>query len=144
MSREVDIAEEVLAALNAAGLGFVARREYQPPVDKPAQPSYDVIIQPESLAEEGVLDRCRKTEETIAMMVDVFRTITATDAGYNRAEIDAALDVCESIRDTLRRDKTVSAPWLAASQTPLYDPEELRENQVFHSSIVVRYREIRS
>jgi len=144
MSRLTDIADAVVAKLNAATFSeaFVAVLGYDVQYDIEEMSALHVTVLPATL-DQGISAR-RFAQEDIRIEIGVQKKLPpkntpATDA----VEIGELISLTEAIGDFLRGESLADFPaatWISQSIEPVVSRDLLREKRLFTSVIAVNYR----
>lgn len=139
MSTIIDIADAVVASLNAGGfsLPFDAQRKYQPVFELPEMQTLHVSVVPKSIA---ITTAARDTGFfDCAIDIGVQKKVNPDQPD----ELDALTDLVEEIADHLRMKRPEEAPsaaWLSIANEPVFAPEHLEQWRQFTSVLTVTYR----
>lgn len=138
MSVMEELADAVVAELDAGdfSLSFTPARAYVPVATLEELGTLRVTVVPKSLAVSPLtrgLDACR-----YAVDVGVQQRVDADTTD----DTDALVGLVEELTDALRRSRLTdcaAARWVSIENDPIYDPGQLREQQVFTSVLTVTY-----
>jgi len=142
MSAPIDIADAVVAELNAASLSqpISAERHYVPVFDLQDMKDLHVSVVP-----KGVVitksDRSRNTND-VQIDVAVQKKFEKGDA----AEIDPLVNLVEEIADFFRLRRLSSYPnahWIKTEHAPIYAQEHWDELRQFTSVLTLTFRVVR-
>lgn len=142
MSIATDVADSVVAQLNAATLGkpVTAQRRLVPSFDLPEMKDLHVTVVPRGMA----VSKADRTRNTHDVQIDI-AVQKKFDEGTN-AEIDPLLNLVDEIADLFRLQRLDSYPaahWIKTDHAPLYSPEHWDELRQFTSIITLTFRIVR-
>jgi hypothetical protein len=145
MSIIADIADAVVAALNAAPAGtfdqvFTAQRTYLPQFDLKDMADLHVTVVPKgtemALAGRGL------AQSDVQIDLAVQKKLSA--GAPDNTEIDALMGLVERIADFVRSTGTFGpALWLKTDNVPIYTPDHLRELGQFTSVLTLTLRVVK-
>ena len=155
MSLIADIADAIVAELNAAAGGFSqsfqAERHYLPLFDLEQMKDLHVTVVPKGvtvqpagrtlLQHDYSIGRDRNQHD-VQVDVAVQKRFTTGD----NAELDPLLTLVEEIADFFRLRRLASVPaavWVRTEHAPVYAPEHMEQMRQFTSVITLTYRVIR-
>lgn len=139
MSRVTDIADAVVAALNAAefALPFTAERRYRPVFGLAELETLRVSVVPASVEDDTATRGC--TQEDPQIDVGVQQKVADTE----NETLDPLEDLAEAIADHFRQQRLPGHPTAIctkASRNPLYVPEHLDTKKVFLAIVRLTFR----
>jgi len=142
MSTVVDVAEAMVAELNAASLSqpLTAARHYVPVFELPEMQELHVSVVPQGMA-IAKLDRSRNTQD-----VEIDIAVQQKFDKGDEAEIDPLMDLVEEIADFFRLRRLASYPnahWTKTANQPLYSQEHWDELRQFTSILTLTFRVVR-
>jgi len=142
MSVPIDIADAVVAELNAASLSqpVSAERHYVPLFELPQMHELHVSVVPKGVA----ITKADRTHNTHDVEVDVAvqKKFEVGDA----AEIDPLMNLVEEIADFFRLRRLSSYPnahWIKTQNKPIYAQEHWDELRQFTSILTFTFRVVR-
>ena len=142
MSELIDLADALVSELNDGDFSqeFTAVRTYVPEYSLEELETLRVTVLPKA-----------QEVSPLTRGADVWQP--AADIGVQRrvdnstnVDADALVALVQEIIDALRRARLEDYPdgrWVSAVNEPIYDPAQLREQQVFTSVITVTYESVR-
>ena len=144
MSLIADIADAIVAELNAAAGGFSqsfqAERHYLPLFDLEQMKDLHVTVVPKGMTiQSSGRDR---NQHDVQVDIAVQKRFTIGD----NAELDPLLTLVEEIADFFRLRRLASVPtavWVRTEHSPVYAPEHMEQMRQFTSVITLTYRVIR-
>jgi hypothetical protein len=134
----VQVADAVVAALNAAEPQLNAQRFYRPVYELTELKTMRVSVVPRSIMIESAGRSVNQHD--IAVDVAVQRRCS-DDAG-----LDELMGLVERLADVLRLKRLPNlsdAMWIKTENSPIYSPEHLETKGVFTSVLTVTYRVVR-
>ena len=142
MSVVIDIADSIVAGLNAASLSkpITAVRQFVPSFALAEMQDLRVTVVPRGI-EVTKADRSRNTYDA-QIDVAVQQKFETGDA----AEIDPLLDLVEEIADLFRLRRLDSYPtahWMKTQHAPIYSQEHWDEMRQFTSVVTFTFRVVR-
>lgn len=144
MATVVEIADAVVAALNAAALSLplAAERSYLPEFDLGQMKDLHVTVVPAELDEE-LLDRTRDAAQYKIHLAVQKRVSKAGGGGLDSQAIDALMHLVEEIDDLFRHKPLAGYPqahWVKTENRPIYDPKHLKEHSQFTSLLILTFQ----
>ncbi len=144
MARVIDIADAVVAELNAAPAGtfdpaFTAVRRVLPEFDLPDLAELKVTVVPKAVEITGATRSVGQFDCQIDIGV---QKKLGKDLD---TEVAALCGLVEAIAGYLRRRALAAAPhaaWVRTQNDPVYAPEHLAEQRTFTSVLTVTYRSV--
>lgn len=151
MSVSSDMATAVEAAINAAVTAgtlspwtFAAERTYSPPTELTETQGLIVLVM--ASAETKAAASRNSDSFRVTVQTAVCKKIDSLSVQTSTEQIDALMDLVESINDVCRSRMTAGsllAGWQETRRNPTYDAERLQTNGVFlsvseHDYFVVR------
>jgi len=139
MTPIIDIAEAVVAELNASGLlpGVMAQRHYRPTFDLKEMKDLHVTVVPRgvemSTAGRGLAQR------EVQIDIGIQKKLATSEA----SEIDALMALVGQLADYLRGRRLGLSPeavWVKTENTPIFAPEHLEQWRQFTSVLTLTYR----
>ena len=142
MSVVIDIADSVVAELNAASLSMplAAARHYVPSFELKDLSTLHVSVVPKTMA----ISKSDRTHNLHDIQIDV-AVQKKFDAG-DAAEIDPLMDFVEEIADFFRLRRLASYPnahWIRTEHMPIYSQEHWDEMRQFTSVVTFTFRVVR-
>lgn len=147
MSVVIDIAEHVVATINAADLSqpVLAVRHYLPEFELQEMDQLRVSVVPAELDEE-MADRSRDRAEYKIHVAIQKRVAKQDPPGLDTTAIDGLMTLVQEIDDLFRHKPLADfeqAHWVKTENRPIYDPRHLREHNQFTSLLAFTFRVIR-
>lgn len=147
MSVVIDIAEHVVAAINAAALSqpVLAVRHYLPEFELQEMDELHVSVVPAELDEE-MADRSRDRAEYKIHVAVQKRVAKQDPPGLDTAAIDGLMTLVQEIDDLFRHKPLAGleqAHWVKTENRPIYDPKHLRDHNQFTSLLAFTFRVMR-
>ena len=133
----IDVADAVVAELNAANLGFTAARHYRPQFDLAELSQLRVSVVPRGITITS-LGR-GSNQHDVAIDVAVQKKVSPTD----QAALDGLMEQVQQIADALRLRRLSGMPaaaWVKTQNAPIYSPEHLETKSVFTSVLTFTFR----
>lgn len=148
MSLVVDIADAVVAELNAAPIGtfepaFTAARRVLPVFELAELAELKVTVVPKGVQITGSTRSASQYDITIDIGIQQKLPPGDTDLDAEVATLGSLVD---DIADYLRQRALSAAPWatwVSTANEPAYAPEHLLEQRVFTSVLSVTYRALK-
>lgn len=137
MSRITDIADAIVAALNAEtfSLPFTSARFYRPIYEIKDLKTLRVTVVPRGDESEDA----SRSEVQHDIQVDIAVQIHVADMGL--ATLDPYMDLVEEIVDFIQAKRTFGVgSWMQTDNRPIFAPEHLSEQRTFTSIITVTLR----
>ncbi|HNO80354.1 MAG TPA: hypothetical protein PKN33_20090 [Phycisphaerae bacterium] len=139
MSTVIDVADAVVASLNAGSFGapLTAVRKYVPTVELSDLAELNVTVVPKS----AEITTATRTSSYFDCTIDI--GIQQKVNPDETAELDALANLAEEVIDHLRLsslDALPGAAWLSIAHEPVFAPEHLDQQRVFTSVVSVTYR----
>jgi len=139
MSTVIDVADAVVASLNAGSFGipFTSARSYVPVVELSDLAELIVTVVPKS----AEITTATRTSSYFDCTIDI--GIQQKVNPDELSELDALADLAEQIVDHLRLESLDALPeaaWLSIANEPVFAPEHLDQQRVFTSVVSVTYR----
>lgn len=149
MSVLSDVAQEVADVLNAAVTAgtfspwvFAANRTYSPPRNLEDIQDLEVLVL--AAGETKTAAARGKDAFLVTVQVAVIQKVDMLQLETSNSEMDALMDLVQSIGDKLRAPlPTSAAGWQASRRAPIYDAEALLKNGVFQAVTEVDYLVVR-
>ncbi|MHB1158232.1 MAG: hypothetical protein ACYC26_15515 [Phycisphaerales bacterium] len=139
MSRIVEIADAVTAALNAGPFdpALQAVRSYQPGYELEQLKQLRVTVVPRGMEQTGATRAA--TQRDIQIDIGIQKKLTQA----NTAEVDALLDLVQQMADYLRTVRQFGpAIWVKTENTPIYSVEHLEQFRGFTSVLTLTLRTV--
>jgi len=129
----ITLADDVVTLLNATTFtqSFTATRVYVPRFNTESGSDVQVQVVPSSDLEGDGSGGYDARQQTI--QVGIFKRLVSLVAD-EREEIDAMMDLCEEVRETLNRVRvgdTYNAVCASVTHEPIYSLEDIDERRVF-------------
>lgn len=142
MSVETDVADSIVAELNAASLRLplTAQRHYVPSFELKDMNELRVSVVPKGV----VITKSDRNHNYHDVQIDV--AVQKKFSSGSLAEIDPLLDLVEEVADFFCLRRLASYPaahWIRTEHSPLYSPEHWDELRQFTSILTFTFRLIR-
>ncbi|GAB4110380.1 MAG: hypothetical protein Kow00105_19150 [Phycisphaeraceae bacterium] len=148
MSLAINIADAIVAELNAAPLGtfdltFTALRRVLPVFDLAEMADLHVSVVPRAVEIAGATRSASQYDVQIDIGV---QQKLASDGGNLDQQVPALCGLVDQIADYLRRRVLQASPqavWVRTANDPIYAPEHLSQLRQFTSVLTLTYRVMR-
>lgn len=142
MSAIVNIADAVVAELNASGLlpGVTVQRHYRPTFDLEEMKDLHVTVVPRGVEMSGA------SRSMVQSDVQIDIGVQKKPTEVNLVELDGLMALVEQIADHLRGRRLAGAPeasWVKTENNPIFAAEHLEQLRQFTSVLTVTYRVLR-
>jgi hypothetical protein len=138
VSLVADIADAVTAEINGATLGaFTAARVYRPQFTLEQLAALTVTVVPGPIERER-LARGSNVQKTYTVGVSVQQKVE----DETNASIDPLVALAEQIADVIGPGEigATGAQWVRTDHEPLYDPDHMRDHQVFTNVVLFTFQ----
>jgi hypothetical protein len=138
MSVSIDIADAVVAELNAASLSqsFTATREYVPSFVPSEQSGTVIYVIPGEIAQ--IRESRDSYQEEVAIGIGIYKTVSVVD----KSTVDAMVTFTEQVADLFRLSglQGYAGATVVEVKNSLYEPSALDQHKTYASLITLVYR----